>query len=547
MIRTLDADAAWVREAASAGPRRGVAAELRRQHPPAPRRVSRRARLGDDRHRDRHRLPGEGARDCVAVRYIDTLLAAFDVSPPAIFASGPYSGRTAFPNADDGTPSSSSPSNSFATFLPLPRVKELAWRMRIFGSAQTPGGDFNDALLGPTVGYRDLYTDGIARLDAVAMTITAHTPFRLLDPADQGSRSIPSPRTRPRFIRRSSSTRSRACSARRSTAATTLLVRLALDAATTATARRSVTRSTTRRSTRTSIAPISRPSQPSPGDAHRGLRRRRPQPPDDRRARQRRKAVLLSGAAVGHSERARRRLARARSTRSSSARAPAARRSRARSRRPARRCSCSRPATTTSPGSTIRPALAPPMFANDEVKLRRALADRAGHADRAAQLSPDDRRRRSHARRRCERAAAQRRRRRRARRHEVPAVSTDRLPARHAARRDSRRVVRRLAGRLRDARAVLRRDRARGRRAGARRWRRRSVRTREEQAVPDAAGPADVREHDPRRGRAPARLSPVRVSDRGHVAAVSRSARRASIAASARATAARPTRSRRRR
>src|SRR5450755_2521268 len=37
-----------------------------------------------------------GARDAQAVRYIDTLLAAFEVAPPAIFASGPYSGRTAF-------------------------------------------------------------------------------------------------------------------------------------------------------------------------------------------------------------------------------------------------------------------------------------------------------------------------------------------------------------------------------------------------------------------------------------------------------------------
>jgi Gluconate 2-dehydrogenase subunit 3 len=126
-----------------------------------------------------------GARDAQAVRYIDTLLAAFDVDPPAIFASGPYSGRTAFPNPD-GTASSNLPANSFAEYLPLPRIKDLAWRMRVFGSAQTTGGDFNDALLGPTIGYRDLYTDGIMRLDAVAMTITANTPFRSLAAPDQG-------------------------------------------------------------------------------------------------------------------------------------------------------------------------------------------------------------------------------------------------------------------------------------------------------------------------------------------------------------------------
>jgi len=132
-------------------------------------------------------LPGPlGARDMMAVAYIDKLLAAFEVSPPAIFAGGPYSGRAAFPDSH-GAPSKQFPANSFATFLPLPRVKELAWRMRIFGSAQTPGADFNDALLGPTVGYRDLYTDGIARLDAVAKTNSEkQLPFRLVTPEEQG-------------------------------------------------------------------------------------------------------------------------------------------------------------------------------------------------------------------------------------------------------------------------------------------------------------------------------------------------------------------------
>jgi hypothetical protein len=131
-------------------------------------------------------LPGAmGARDCVAVGYIDKLLAAFDVTPPAIFAGGPYSGRTAFPDAH-GVASKQFPENEFATFLPLPRIKELAWRMRIFGTAQTAGGDFNDALLGATVGYRDLYADGIARLDAVAaMNNPDKLPFRWVTPAEQ--------------------------------------------------------------------------------------------------------------------------------------------------------------------------------------------------------------------------------------------------------------------------------------------------------------------------------------------------------------------------
>jgi len=131
-------------------------------------------------------FPGaNGARDCAVVAYIDKLLAAFDVTPPAIFASGPYSGRTAFPDAH-GVATNQFPEDSFATFLPLPRVKELAWRMRIYGTAQTPGGDFNDALLGATMGYRDLYTDGIARLDAVASANNVDKlPFRWVTPAEQ--------------------------------------------------------------------------------------------------------------------------------------------------------------------------------------------------------------------------------------------------------------------------------------------------------------------------------------------------------------------------
>ncbi len=131
-------------------------------------------------------FPGpSGARDCVAVNYIDTLLSAFDGAVPAIFASGPYSGREAFPD-DHGQPTANVPPNDFATYLPLPRIKELAWRMRIFGSAATPGGDFNDALLGPRTGYRDLYTAGIAQLDVVAATLQANTSFRDLSAENQG-------------------------------------------------------------------------------------------------------------------------------------------------------------------------------------------------------------------------------------------------------------------------------------------------------------------------------------------------------------------------
>lgn len=58
------------------------------------------------------------ARAAVVVRYIDNLLSAFDHSPPTIFAGGPNSGRQ---GGDD----------DFKAFLPLNRVRELAWRMRV--------------------------------------------------------------------------------------------------------------------------------------------------------------------------------------------------------------------------------------------------------------------------------------------------------------------------------------------------------------------------------------------------------------------------------
>ena len=130
-------------------------------------------------------LPGDrAARDSMAVRYIDTLLAAFTVDPPAIFAGGPFSGRTAFPDAH-GNPTAQFPDNNFAQFLPLSRVQDIAWRIRIFGSAATPGGDFNDAVLGPTTGLQAIYLGGIQALDDAAHEVMAHWPFRLLQPDDQ--------------------------------------------------------------------------------------------------------------------------------------------------------------------------------------------------------------------------------------------------------------------------------------------------------------------------------------------------------------------------
>ncbi len=127
------------------------------------------------------------ARDAKAVRYIDRLLAAFEQFPqPLVFAGGPYSAREPYPD-DHGAPSHLFPDNEFTSFLPLSRVREIAWRMRVYGTTQTPGGDFNDALLGPLDGWRQLYTDAIQRLDADAGMVLPHHYWYELGIDDQST------------------------------------------------------------------------------------------------------------------------------------------------------------------------------------------------------------------------------------------------------------------------------------------------------------------------------------------------------------------------
>jgi hypothetical protein len=126
-----------------------------------------------------------GARGMGAARYIETLLTAFDRrGTPRIFAGGPFSGRTPFPNVVRGEPSRRRPANRFKHFVPLSRIQELRWRADIFGSAAVPGSSFNDATLGPLVGLRQIYRDGLARVDALARTIGGNS-FTGLAAADQ--------------------------------------------------------------------------------------------------------------------------------------------------------------------------------------------------------------------------------------------------------------------------------------------------------------------------------------------------------------------------
>ena len=104
-----------------------------------------------------------GGRDLGAVAYVERLLTAFDTpgAAPAIYAGGPFSGRAPFAD-DNGAPSTNFPPSSFATYLPLDRVKDAGWRVQIFGSSALPGGAPNDALLGVVKGLRDQVKEGLA-------------------------------------------------------------------------------------------------------------------------------------------------------------------------------------------------------------------------------------------------------------------------------------------------------------------------------------------------------------------------------------------------
>ncbi len=88
-----------------------------------------------------------GARALGVTEYIDGLLGAFRVEPPRIWAGGPFSGR----HGGEA---------SFARFLPLSRLEELAWRTRIEGSQGIAERERN----GPVRGWQEEYRSGIAAL-----------------------------------------------------------------------------------------------------------------------------------------------------------------------------------------------------------------------------------------------------------------------------------------------------------------------------------------------------------------------------------------------
>jgi hypothetical protein len=92
-------------------------------------------------------VPGAVAAGCHEA--IDALLAAFTVSPPRIYAGGPFSDR------------GGSPTNWFERFLPLDRYESKAWRLRIEGSRGRRDAERN----GRVMGYQRTYRDGLAALE----------------------------------------------------------------------------------------------------------------------------------------------------------------------------------------------------------------------------------------------------------------------------------------------------------------------------------------------------------------------------------------------
>jgi len=127
-----------------------------------------------------------GASALGAPRYIDRLLSAFDRPDrvPHIFAGGPFSHRHHQAEDAPGAPSQWPPRNTLREFLPLTRLQELRWRAELFGSAAVPGAAVNDAALGPLKGLREIYREGLAKVDEVAIG-KAGRPFVSLSLADR--------------------------------------------------------------------------------------------------------------------------------------------------------------------------------------------------------------------------------------------------------------------------------------------------------------------------------------------------------------------------
>jgi gluconate 2-dehydrogenase subunit 3-like protein len=126
-----------------------------------------------------------GGKALGAARYVEELLTALDGKRARLFAGGPFSNRNPFPDDRTGEPSRRRPKDSFKRFVAPTRLQELYWRGEIFGTAGIPELAAIDAQLGGTKkGLRDLYREGLAKVDEVAEA-TKGGPFASLSTADQ--------------------------------------------------------------------------------------------------------------------------------------------------------------------------------------------------------------------------------------------------------------------------------------------------------------------------------------------------------------------------
>jgi hypothetical protein len=107
---------------------------------------------------------GSGSVDATDVAL--TASALFGTVGRPLFAGGPFSGRTPFPDSTTGMPSAHFPPDAFLQSLPLPRVKRLAWTVRLQGAAAVPEVADNPlATTLPDVDMRRRYRDGLTQVD----------------------------------------------------------------------------------------------------------------------------------------------------------------------------------------------------------------------------------------------------------------------------------------------------------------------------------------------------------------------------------------------
>src|ERR1700730_3186452 len=122
--------------------------------------------------------PSPGAQTAGVADYIDFLLGAFGNERPFIFAGGPFSDRNPF-NGEGLT-------DGMARPLGLTDNQRLAWRIRIFGTAQAAERENDRAKIaiirannkiagqgdanGDLPGFRQIYTNGIAVLRGLNFT-----------------------------------------------------------------------------------------------------------------------------------------------------------------------------------------------------------------------------------------------------------------------------------------------------------------------------------------------------------------------------------------